>query len=185
VIGDREAAPPFLLIAHDTLRFNTASDHWLDVTAFTGMVEADKARPSAIAQLGRAVALYRGGFLEGFSVRGSPAFEEWMLSTEERLARQMSSALRHLAAACEQRGEYEQAQSYAWRQIGLDPWDEVAHQQLMRALPASARWRAWTGFWTWLWPAVVGWCSSPARPAAARRPWSRNSPGAPRGCVQT
>jgi DNA-binding SARP family transcriptional activator len=71
--GGRDAEPPFLLITRDTLQFNAASDYWLDVTAFTEMVEADKAHPSAIDQLEQAVALYRGSFLEGFSVGDSPA----------------------------------------------------------------------------------------------------------------
>jgi DNA-binding SARP family transcriptional activator/predicted ATPase len=134
VIGDRQAEPPFLLITRDTLQFNTASDYWLDVTAFTEMVEADKTHPSAIDQLEQAVALYRGSFLEGFSVGDSPAFEEWALFTREQIGRQVSSALHRLAATYEQRGEYEQAQSYAWRQVELEPWDEEAHQQLMRTL---------------------------------------------------
>jgi DNA-binding SARP family transcriptional activator len=136
VIGDRTAEPPFLQITRDTLQFNTASDYWLDVTAFTEMVEADKDHPSAMDQLEQAVALYQGGFLEGFSLSlsDSPAFEEWTLFTRERLARQMSSALHHLAATYEERGEYEEAQSCAWRQIELEPWDEAAHQQLLRTL---------------------------------------------------
>ncbi|MDY6878333.1 MAG: BTAD domain-containing putative transcriptional regulator [Chloroflexota bacterium] len=33
-----------------------------------------------------------------------------------------------------ERGEYERACDYAWRQVELAPWDEEAHQQLMRAL---------------------------------------------------
>jgi DNA-binding SARP family transcriptional activator len=44
------------------------------------------------------------------------------------------AALHRLAGYYEQRGEYEQAQSYAWRQVELESWDEEAHQQLMRAL---------------------------------------------------
>jgi len=39
VIGDRTAEPPFLLITRDTLHFNTASDYWLDVAAFTDLTE--------------------------------------------------------------------------------------------------------------------------------------------------
>jgi DNA-binding SARP family transcriptional activator/predicted ATPase len=137
--GGRDAEPPFLLITRDTLQFNTASDYWLDVTAFTEMVEADKAPPSAIDQLEQAVALYRGSFLEGFSVGDSPVFEEWALFTQERLARQVSSALHGLSATYEQRGEYEQAQSCAWRQVELEPWDEAAHGQLMRTLALSGQ----------------------------------------------
>jgi DNA-binding SARP family transcriptional activator/predicted ATPase len=139
VIGDRTAEPPFLLITRDTLQFNTASDYWLDVTAFTEMVEADKASPSAIDQLEQGVALYRGSFLEGFSVGDSPVFEEWTLFTREQIGRQVSSALHGLAASYEQRGEYEQAQSCAWRQVELEPWDEAAHQQLMRTLALSGQ----------------------------------------------
>jgi predicted ATPase len=72
--------------------------------------------------------------LEGFSVGDSPAFEEWALLTRERLARLMSSALHRLAAAYEQRGEYETAQSHAQRHVELEPWDEKARRQLMRVL---------------------------------------------------
>jgi DNA-binding SARP family transcriptional activator/predicted ATPase len=139
VIGDRQAEPPFLLITRDTLQFNPASDYCLDVTAFAEIVEADKAHPSAIDQLQQAVASYQGSFLEGFSVSDGPTFEEWALFTREQLARQVSSTLHQLAAIYEQCGEYEQAQSCAWRQIELEPWDEAAHQRLMRTLALSGQ----------------------------------------------
>jgi DNA-binding SARP family transcriptional activator len=133
-IGDRDAAPPFLTITRYTLRFNLASDHWLDVTALTESVEASKTLPSPADALTRAVELYRGRFLEGFSIDDSPTFEEWLMFTQERLSRQVSAALHRLADICELHGEYEAAQSWAWRQIEMEPWNEAAHQQLMRAL---------------------------------------------------
>jgi DNA-binding SARP family transcriptional activator/predicted ATPase len=139
VIGDRTAEPPYLLISRDTIQFNSASDYWLDVTAFREMVEADKDHPSAIDQLEQAVALYQGSLLEGFSVSDSAAFEEWALLAREQIGRQMSSALHRLAATYEQRGEYEQAESCARRQVELEPWDEAAHQQLMRTLALSGQ----------------------------------------------
>jgi predicted ATPase/DNA-binding SARP family transcriptional activator len=142
VIGDRTAEPPFLLISRDTIQFNTASDYWLDVAAFTDLtVLGDPSASSgqALSGLEKAIALYRGSFLEGFSVGDSPAFEEWALFTREQIARQMSSALHRLAATYEQRGQYEPAQSCAWRQVELEPWDEAAHRQLMRALALSGQ----------------------------------------------
>jgi DNA-binding SARP family transcriptional activator/tetratricopeptide (TPR) repeat protein len=139
VIADRTAEPPFLLITRDTLQFNASGDYWLDVAVLTETVEADKAQPPGIEPLQAAVALYRGGFLEGFSVSDSASFEEWALFTRERLARLMSSALHQLAAAHEERGDYEQARRWAWRQIELEPWDEIAQQQLMRALALSGQ----------------------------------------------
>ncbi len=138
-IGDRDADPAFLLITRDTLQFNTASDYWLDVAAFTEVVQGGRAQSPATDQMEQAIAVYRGSFLEGFSVGDSPGFEEWALLTRERLARQISSALHRLAETYEQRGAYEQAQHHARRQTELEPWDEGAHQQLMRALALSGQ----------------------------------------------
>jgi DNA-binding SARP family transcriptional activator/predicted ATPase len=139
VIGDRTAEPPFLLVTRDTLQFNSASDHALDVKILTGAAESDKTHPPTVEPLEEAVALYQGAFLEGFSLGDSPPFEEWTLFTRERLARLMSAALHQLAAACEQRADYERARRWAWRQIELEPWDEIAHQQLMRSLALAGQ----------------------------------------------
>jgi DNA-binding SARP family transcriptional activator len=107
-IGDRDAVPPFLLISRDTIQFNTASDHWLDVTDF-GVRSADLGLLSAasrIENLESAIGLYRGSFLEGFSVSDAAPFEEWALLKKEQLGRQMLEALHRLAAMHEQCGEY-------------------------------------------------------------------------------
>jgi DNA-binding SARP family transcriptional activator/predicted ATPase len=142
VIGDRSAEPPFLLIARDSLQFNTASDFSLDVRAFIELTEPtlglDKGTQD-VSALEEATALYRGSFLEGFSLPDAAPFEEWALLTRERLSRQMSSTLHRLGAAYEERGHCEQAQSSARRQLELDPWDEVAHRQLMRTLALSGQ----------------------------------------------
>jgi DNA-binding SARP family transcriptional activator/predicted ATPase len=139
VIDDRNADPPFLLITRDTLQFNAASDSWVDAAALEAAVTADQARPASPDQLECAVALYRGGFLEGFSLSDSAAFEEWVLLTRERLVRKAQTALKRLAASHEERGAYEQAERWGWRMLELEPWDEVAHRQLMRALALSGR----------------------------------------------
>ena len=67
VIGDHDATPPFLLITRQTVHFNSDSDAWIDVTAFAALHEAPG---QTIRQLEEAVALYRGDFLEGFSIAG-------------------------------------------------------------------------------------------------------------------
>jgi len=128
-IGDRDAAPPFLLITRDALQFNIDSEHWLDVAAFTNLRGLQD-----IPDLERAVALYRGGFLEGFSVGDAAPFEEWALLKREQLSRQVLETLHSLAAIYEEQGEYERAQAYARQQVQLEPWNEEAHQQLMRVL---------------------------------------------------
>jgi len=133
-IGDREADPPFLLIMRDSLQFNPDSDYSLDVKTFVDAVDADE-----VDLLEKAAALYQGSFLEGFSLEDSSAFEEWTLLTRERLARQASSLFHALAESYEQHAEYKKAQSYIWRQLELEPWDEVAHQRMMRTQALSGQ----------------------------------------------
>ena len=133
-VEDRTAEPPYLFITRDTLQFNPASDHSLDARALMELGDETAIQSASAEQLERAVALYRGSFLEGFSLDDSPVFEEWTLLTRERLARQVSFAHHRLAAIYEQRGEFTRAQSCARRQIELEPWDEVAHGQLIRCL---------------------------------------------------
>jgi predicted ATPase/DNA-binding SARP family transcriptional activator len=141
-LGDREEAASFLCITQKTIQFDVASDHWLDVAAFTALVSAcrahrhrrlDACRP-CMRRLEEAVELYQGDFLQGFFIGDSAAFEEWALLQREWLRRLAVEALSHLADYHERRGDSERAHRYAWRQVGLDPWREEAHRRLMRLL---------------------------------------------------
>lgn len=138
-IGDQRALPPFLLITRDAIQFNQASDCALDVRTFTDMATLTRGDSSLANRLEQAVALYRGDFLAGFSLADSPAFEQWVLVTRQRLARLMLGALRWLANHSEQCGDYQRAETWARRQLVLEPWDEAAHRQLMRALALDGR----------------------------------------------
>lgn len=146
-IADREATPPFLVITPQTIQFNPASDYSLDVTAFTDLLDAcqahDHSRLEAcdpcLERLQRVVALYRGDFLEGFSLRDSPDFEDWAVLHRERLARLVMETLGHLADCYEGRSQYGEALQHAWRQVTLDPWREDAQRQLMRLLALSGQ----------------------------------------------
>jgi len=81
-----------------------------------------------------AIALYRGPFLDSFSLADSPTFEQWVLQTREQLSRRVLKALSTLVEYHTAREEYEQALPYAYRGVELEPWREEAHQQLMRLL---------------------------------------------------
>lgn len=139
VIGDRQASPPFLSIYRQTVQFNCVGDAWCDVTAFIHALEAARSSPQAIHHLEEATELYRGSFLEGFSLGDSVAFEEWLLLTREQLRRRALAALRRLAAHHGAQGEYGQALPYARRQVELEPWHEEAQRQLMRLLVLSGQ----------------------------------------------
>jgi DNA-binding SARP family transcriptional activator/predicted ATPase len=134
--GDHDSSPPFLHITPQTIQFNSDSDHWLDVAAFTNLLTGDEPTSEALEA---AVSLYRGPFLEGFSIPDSAAFEEWLLFKREQLSRQVLDALHELAGVYELRGAYEQALSHAWRQVELEPWREEGYRQLMRLLTLSGR----------------------------------------------
>jgi len=140
-LGDRAPAkdaapsPPFLRVSRQTIQFNCASDAWVDVSAFTDLLQAKPPEHQEILhQLEEAVELARGAFLEGFSLPSCSAFEEWALVEGERLQRLAMEALERLSDWHEKQGNVERALEYAWRQVELEPWREEAHQQVMRLL---------------------------------------------------
>jgi DNA-binding SARP family transcriptional activator len=140
VIGDYEAESPPLHITRQTIQFNVLSDAWVDVTAFLRLVQArGSTDQETIHQLEEAVELYRGGFLDGFSLAGCAAFEEWALLNREHFHRLVMDALRRLAEGYERRGEFARALPHAWRQVEFDPWREQAHLQVMRLLALNGQ----------------------------------------------
>jgi DNA-binding SARP family transcriptional activator len=131
-LGDGQANPAYLLITRETIQFNRASDHDLDVATLLAATRVPTALPQAVE-------LYRGPFLEGLAVADSAPFEEWATRQREHLAQELLAALGRLAADGEQRGDYDLALRYAQRQLALDPAREEAHQQAMRALALAGQ----------------------------------------------
>ncbi|MGE5224580.1 MAG: BTAD domain-containing putative transcriptional regulator, partial [Omnitrophica WOR_2 bacterium] len=138
-IQDQTAEPPFLLITREQIQFNRSSDYRLDLDEFEALSQGDDRSPAPIDELKKAISLYQGSFLEGFSLPDSNPFEEWLEAEREQAKRQMQSALQRLAGAYEQQDEYEQALVYAHRQLAMEPWLEEAHQRVMRLLARSGQ----------------------------------------------
>ena len=86
-----------------------------------------------------AVALYRGSFLEGFSLKGCLDFDDWSILVRERLHRLALTAFSRLADYYKYRGEIKQACEAARRLVALESWQEEAHRRLMRLLALSGR----------------------------------------------
>jgi WD40 repeat protein/DNA-binding SARP family transcriptional activator len=127
-IGDRTADPPFLLITRESVWFNPASDHHLDVA------ELRTAAGLMAGEWERIAASIRGDFLEGFSIPDSAPFEEWLRARREDYRRQTADLYGRLATWRETDGDHDQAMLYARRQLELEAWDEDAHRRLMRLL---------------------------------------------------
>jgi DNA-binding SARP family transcriptional activator/predicted ATPase len=139
VIGDRHTAPPFLAITPQTIQLDATDELWSDVAAFSTFQSTDlraglTLTQQAIDRIEEAVVLYRGDFLEGFSLPANAAFEEWILVNRERYRRLAMQAMLHLVEHYGQCGDRGRALKYAWRQLEVDPWQEDAHVQVMRLL---------------------------------------------------
>ena len=85
-----------------------------------------------IGDLTAAARLYRGDFLAGFAVRGSPDFDDWQAFHAQGLRRELGSVLERLALAQVAAGSPAEAVEPARRWLSLDPLHEPAHALLMR-----------------------------------------------------
>ena len=109
-----------------------------------GAVEVDVARFEArhaegtAEALQEAVQLYRGEFLEGFSLREEP-FSDWVAIERVHLRERALDALGKLSAHLADAGETEQAIPLALRLVGLEPLLESAHRLLMRLYSTQGR----------------------------------------------
>ena len=139
VIGDRDADTSFFLVTRQTIQFNSHSDHFLDVHSFAGAIEGAPGHSPDISKLEEAITLYRGEFLEGFSLPDCPGFEEWILIQRESFHRQALRVMYRLASYFEGVGSYEQALNFTQRQLNTDPYREQDHQQMMRLLALSGQ----------------------------------------------
>jgi len=97
---------------------------WIE---FQGCLD-DDARPS----LERAVALYRGPFLQGFSLPDAPVFDEWLRGEDARLGQACYTALDRLTGWAEGDEAWAAAADYVRQMIRIDPLAENAQQRLMR-----------------------------------------------------
>ena len=113
----------------------------LDVAAFRQALAACEAASHApgeacaecVPGLEEAVALYGDGFLAGFTLEDSAAFDEWQFFETQALQDAATDALRRLVTwhAGEAARDYDQAIAYARQWLALDPLHEPAHRQLM------------------------------------------------------
>ncbi len=130
-LQEEGAQSPYLLICRETIQWNLKSDAWVDVLEFIRLAEGINSSPS---DLEKAAQIQQRPFLEGFSIDGSPEFEEWYLLTCQGLQRQLMDILSRLALLDERRGELSKAIARVRRQLALEPLEESLHQQLIRLL---------------------------------------------------
>lgn len=84
-----------------------------------------------IPHLRNAADLYRGDFLEGFSVKASPEFEDWVRNMSETVRIRIGETYHRLGTALAAAGDYPGAITTVNRWLELDPLHEPAHRFLM------------------------------------------------------
>lgn len=137
IIGDHNAEPPFLLISRQSIGINPDGDIRVDATSFSSMLDIHHISRLSISQLEEAVNLYKGKFLEGFSLPDSAPFDDWVLIKREQLNIRMLAALDRLSAIYGELGDYQKAVFFAKRQVELEPWEEPAQRRLIQLLAES------------------------------------------------
>ncbi|MFP3883443.1 MAG: tetratricopeptide repeat protein [Actinomycetota bacterium] len=141
----RSAAGPEILDA-DQHRVTITDHATVDVWSFEDSIRATASHEhdhtevcgDCIPHLQRVSEAYRGDFLEGFSVRDSPEFEDWVRTAGESFRLRAGEAFRRLAMAHAGAGDYQAAIDAAGRWISLDPLHEPAYRLLMLL-------KAWAG----------------------------------------
>lgn len=79
-----------------------------------------------------ALDLYRADFLDGFTLRDSPAFDEWCFFQREELRRQKADLLETLVRSHVAQQNLAVALQLAQRWVKSDPLHEAAHRHLMQ-----------------------------------------------------
>jgi DNA-binding SARP family transcriptional activator len=120
-------------------------DRWLDAEGET--IDLDRQdvnvdvtefrRAIREGRLADAVTLYRGDFLQGFSLRDSPQFDDWQAAETDTLRADYGEALSRLAANADHDGDLAAGIGYIKRRLAFDPLHEPAHRDLMRLFARS------------------------------------------------
>jgi len=143
-------APELLLTAGDTVSLDPQRV-WSDVVAFerggTHLIPhalhpfpppaEEKEDEGDWSEVQHAVDLYRGPFLAGFSLPGSPEYETWVTQERRALERSYLEVLAALMEELAARSEWEAAIACARRYLATDELAEGVHRRLIEILAVS------------------------------------------------
>jgi DNA-binding SARP family transcriptional activator len=135
-----KSLPPGLLET-DRERIGLRRENWLqvDVEEFREQLSAVKEHshtpdcvcPDCLSSLEKAVAIYKGDFLDGFNLKDCPEFDEWQFYQREGLRSEYASALEKLAVYYQGQREWEKAIQYARSWLAPDRLNEPAQRMLI------------------------------------------------------
>lgn len=132
----RSALPADRVVFTDgRYRFDRSRPFAYDVKEFESLtaVTSSTAGPSAVDDLGKAVELYRGDYLNEL------VGERWIDERRDELRRRYERTLLSLARLKATTGHYDDAIELLHRAISHDPLSESVHRELMRCYASAGR----------------------------------------------
>src|SRR5215471_16916147 len=130
------AALPHLIVEGDALGFDFTSDFACDLHPFQMAAQATNSAehvpPGLFERLRYAATLYRGNFLDGFSLPDAPDFDDWVRFQRERWHHKLEELFDRLTQAQEEAGEVAGAVETASRWRRYSPLNEQVYLRLMR-----------------------------------------------------
>ncbi len=135
-----------LQIEREAIALASDTRLWVDLRHFQQQLQNCQSHGHALNEvcdlclqpLTEAAALYKGDFLQGFSLQDSAEFDLWQFQQAEHLRHLAASVLERLVRLHTNQANYAAAIEYAQRWLALDALHEPAHRYLMRLF-------AWTG----------------------------------------
>jgi DNA-binding SARP family transcriptional activator len=115
-----------------TVSLAASDELWVDVLDFRAKSEPSIRDPNCVASLTGAVDLVQGGFLEGFSLRDCPEFDDWQQLEGQVLEREIERALGRLIECLEEQGDLDRALQFGEMLLARDDLNEFAYRLLMR-----------------------------------------------------
>jgi DNA-binding SARP family transcriptional activator len=110
----------------------------VDVVQFQSLLHAHPS-DSGLEHLEAVAALYRGSFMEGFTLGDCLAFDEWQDGIRSRMADQFGEVLETLCRGYFRAGQVKAALPFARRWLELDQLNEAAHRMLMEIHARTGR----------------------------------------------
>ncbi len=127
--------PELIQSSRDYLQLNRDC-LWTDTERFLRLTRPSEEQ-STLETLIQAVELYRGPLLAGFSLPGSPRFEEWLFLEGQNFEKNYLKTLDRLIEEWASRREYDKAIAYAQKYLAVNELAEEIHQKLMVFYAAS------------------------------------------------
>lgn len=123
-----------LQLEYDTVQLQQDPHIWLDLECFHQALEQDNEQA-----LIRAMKLYRGEFMAGFSLDSCPDFEEWLRL--QRMIWQEKSILL-LQRIIQKQRDVPNLLEFVQRLLCVEPWREDLHRYVMLILGRRKAWNA-------------------------------------------